>query len=435
MIINFNVENFASIKDKQTLSFEADKSKHLEDYYVIQTKTGHRLLKLGLIYGANASGKSNILKALDFLRELVLNPKRNKTTEIEFNPFLFDNITPNLPSILSIEFLQNDVKYYYEVEFNSKAILKEELINYNPSKAVIFKRTTDTIKQYSEIKFGSKISIDKVLKRTLEANTLSNNTVMGGFLKTNLEFEELKEVNDWFSYYLFPIVHTRTILDSFVTKNIHLTKINFKNVLEILRKADFNISYILIKEKEEEKIDGSINTHENELEANIDGVNVIKRKDKDTSVSVELEHLVNANKYTLPFELESQGTQRYYGLAGLLSLLISSSVSIPIDELESSLHPDLFTHFLLAFLINSKHSQLISTTHNREILNNKDIFRNDVIWFTNKNEQSATELYSLSDFDSAVIRDTTSIYNAYKIGKLGAVPNLSDYFLDINNEK
>ena len=86
-------------------------------------------------------------------------------------------------------------------------------------------------------------------------------------------------------------------------------------------------------------------------------------------------------------------------------------------------------------MINSKKSQLIATTHNREILNNKDIFRNDSIWFTNKNESCATELYSLSDFDSSIIRDTSNVYNAYKIGKLGGVPNLGDYYIDLDNEK
>jgi AAA15 family ATPase/GTPase len=107
-----------------------------------------------------------------------------------------------------------------------------------------------------------------------------------------------------------------------------------------------------------------------------------------------------------------------------------------IDELESSLHPDLYIHFLMTYLVNSKKSQLLATTHNREILNNKDIFRNDAIWFTDKNEYNATELYSLADFDSKTIRkDISSVYNAYKIGKLGGVPHLGDYYLDITHEE
>jgi len=434
MIINFSVQNFGSIKDKQTLSFEADRAQHLEDYFIIPSINGLRLLKLGLIYGANASGKTSILKALDFLRDLVLEPEDKKTSELNFNPFLFDQTTPRLPSILSIEFIQNETKYFYEIEFNKKAILKEELTNYNPSKASVFKRTTDIEKQFSEIKFGSKISIDKSFKKTLESNTLWNNSVLGGFLKTNIQCKELKDATDWFSNYLKPIIHTKTELESYVTSEIESSEINKKDVITILKKADFNISDIIINKKEKDIPNGIIYSVEYEIKASGEKVEVLKNKSTITSLDIELEHTVNKNKYNLPFELESQGTQRYYGIAGLLSLLIRGSISIPIDELESSLHPDLFTHFLLSFLMNSKKSQLIATTHNREILNNKDIFRNDTIWFTNKNENCATELYSLSDFDSSIIRDTSNVYNAYKIGKLGGVPNLGDYFIDLNHE-
>ena len=115
--------------------------------------------------------------------------------------------------------------------------------------------------------------------------------------------------------------------------------------------------------------------------------------------------------------------------------MIRNSVAFPIDELEASLHPELYIHFLLSFLINSNKSQIIATTHNREILDSKDIFRNDVIWFADKSETCATELYSLSDFDSSIVRDTSNIFNAYKSGKLGGTPNLGDYYIDISNEK
>lgn len=435
MIINFSVQNFGSIKDKQILSFEADKTTHLEDQYIINTKNGIRLLKLGLIYGANASGKTSILRAIDFFRDLVLEPEEKKTSSLKFNPFLFDNKTPSQPTILSFEFIQNDIRYFYEIELNKRAILKEELYHFNPSKANIFKRITNFEKQYSEIKFGSKFSIDKSFKKTLESNTLWNNTVLGGFLKTNIEIKELKDVTDWFEKYLSPIILSDTELDGYVTSQIDSTSINKKDVVRILKKADFNISDIIINKEEEDIPDGLIDYLENKVKAPIEKVNELRNKGKITSINIELEHTIKEKKYNLPFHSESQGTQRFYGFAGLLTLLIKGSTAIPIDELESSLHPDLYTHFLLSFLINSKSSQLIASTHNREILNNKDIFRNDAIWFTNKNENCATELYSLSDFDSTVIRDTSNIYNAYKIGKLGGVPNLGDYYIDLSNEE
>lgn len=432
MIVNFSIQNFGSIKDKQTLSFEADKSDHLEDHYIIKTKGGKRLLKLGLIYGANASGKTNILKAIYFLRTLVLEPEEKKTTSLHFNPFLFDTDFSNSHSSISIEFIQNETRYLYEIEFNKKSILNEVLYFFNPSKAKIFTRKTDIKNQYAEIKFGSKFSIDKSFKKTLESNTLWNNTVLGGFLKTNIEVKELNDVTRWFEDNLQTLVLSNTQLDSKITSQIENGIIKKADVIKILKKADFNISDITINKEGYKLGEGSMKIIEAmELPETV----MEKIKANPFLPKLTFEHSINGSKYSLPFDLESQGTQRYYGFAGLLALLIRNSIVIPIDELESSLHPDLFTHFILSFLLSSKSSQLIATTHYREILNNRDIFRNDSILFTNKNEHCATELYSLADFDSSVVRDTSNVYNAYKTGKLGGVPNLGDYYIDLNDEK
>jgi AAA15 family ATPase/GTPase len=430
MILNFSIQNFGSIKDRQTLTFEADKSDHLENSYVIHTN-GLRILKIALIYGANASGKTTILKALEFLRDIVLEPKTKKTDELDFQPFLFDSETPNQNAVISIEFLANDTKYFYEVAFFKKAVVYEVLNFHNPKKANIYKRTTDIRNEFTEITFGSKIKIDKTIEKNLEANTLWNNTVLGGFLKTNIDIKELKEVVEWFKNYLYPLVDTKTQLEGFVTSKIDQGELTKFDVINILKKADFHISDILIQENEQVIPDGFIELVKKQLKAHDSEVKKLEEKGKITSVSIEFEHTVNQAKYTLPIELESQGTRRFYGFAGLLALLIKNSTSFPIDELESSLHPDLYTHFILSFLLNSNKSQIIATTHNREIFDNKDIFRNDAIWFTDKNENGSTELYSLADFDSSIVRNTTNIYNAYKSGKLKATPNLGDNFIDL----
>ena len=430
MILNFSIQNFGSIKDRQTLTFEADKSDHLENSYVIHTN-GLRILKIALIYGANASGKTTILKALEFLRDIVLEPKTKKTDELDFQPFLFDSETPNQNAVMSIGFLANDTKYFYEVAFFKKAVVYEVLNFHNPKKANIYKRTTDIKNEFTEITFGSKIKIDKTIEKNLEANTLWNNTVLGGFLKTNIDIKELKEVVEWFKNYLYPLIDTKTQLEGFVTSKIDQGELTKFDVINILKKADFHISDILIQENEQVIPDGFIELVKKQLKAHDSEVKKLEEKGKITSVSIEFEHTVNQAKYTLPIELESQGTRRFYGFAGLLALLIKNSTSFPIDELESSLHPDLYTHFILSFLLNSNKSQIIATTHNREIFDNKDIFRNDAIWFTDKNENGSTELYSLADFDSSIVRNTTNIYNAYKSGKLKATPNVGDNFIDL----
>ena len=157
MIINFSVENFGSIKEKQTLSFLANKSDHLEDYYIIEPIKGLRLNKLALIYGANASGKTTVLKALDFLRKICTEPFDKKTEKFDFEPFLFDEKTPKQNTKFELEFVQSGIRYFYEVEFNKTCITKEKLFNFNPNKALVFERSTDEEKELTSVKFGNKV--------------------------------------------------------------------------------------------------------------------------------------------------------------------------------------------------------------------------------------------------------------------------------------
>ena len=412
MIVNFSIQNFGSIKGKQTLSFEADASEHLENTYVV-CAAGKRLLKLALIYGANASGKTTVLKALDFLRDLVVNPKEKKTDMLDFSPYLFDANTPEQPTELSIAFVHEEVYYEYEVAFTRQSVIREVLYVYDPEKTLVYERTTDTEGQLTKINFGYPITLDKSDQQVLELNTLWNNTVLGGFLKTNISFEELRQVTDWFGSYLKPIIAPDTKLDTYITNKIDEKKLTKGEVLEILKKADFNISDIVIRKKEEIVPEDLLIFFKGQVE--------IKGR-------IIIQHTINDTHYNLPMEQESEGTKRFYGFAGLLALLIKSPTVFPIDELESSLHPDLYTHFLLSFLQNAKQSQLIATTHNRELLADKDIFRDDVIWFTDKSKDCATDLYSLADFDTSTIKN---ILNAYKIGKFSGVPRLSDTFIDV----
>lgn len=415
MIINFSVENFGSIKEKQTLSFLADKSDHLEDYYIIEPIKGLRLNKLALIYGANASGKTTVLKALDFLRNISTNPFDKKTEKFDFEPFLFDEKTPKQNTKFELEFIQSGIRYFYEIEMNNKYIVYERLLNYNPNKAIVFERTTNEKKQLTIIKFGSKISKRKTLEDNLEIFTLWNNTVIGGFQKANLDFSIFKSISEWFLYIISPLFNIEARLKNVISENILRNNAFKKSIIDTLKKADINIADIVVKEKE----------------LSLDNSNAVSEFDDN---EIQLIHNVRGVNYSLHYGQESEGTKKYYSFAGILRILVGKTPAVvSIDELESSLHPELFIHFLLVFLVNSKKSQLIATTHSREILNNRDLFRDDSIWFTDKNEDSVTELYSLADFDSSVVRDTSNVLNAYKSGKLGGVPNLGDYYIDLED--
>ena len=447
MILNFSIQNFGSIKDKQTLSFEADKSDHLEEAYVTRCG-GRRILKLALLYGANASGKTTVLKALDFLRQLVIKPKSKKTERLDFEPYLFNPDTPKQPTVLSIEFIRNEVRYAYRVEFTQEAVVAEELYAYyTPNKARIYQRTTDLERQFVEIKFGSKMTKSKAVKQSLTANTLWNDTVLGGYLKTNVDFKELQEVVDWFKLYLKRMVQPQTSFEDRMFSKMKEGTLLSSDMIPILQQADLHISDIVIQSREIEEARG-IDDLYSLINSSLNPEDPFDPPKRWKGYGLELmgdgkviekilsfEHTVNGAKYQLPLEEESRGTRRYYEFAGLLALFIKDPRAMLIDELETSLHPDLYRHFIVSYLLNTKDSQILATTHNRELLDDRDLFRNDAIWFTDKSNADATELYSLADFDRSVIGKKTNVLNAYKSGKLSGTPILGDTHIDLNHGK
>jgi AAA15 family ATPase/GTPase len=307
---------------------------------------------------------------------------------------------------------------------------------YKPNKAIVYSRTTDLSKQFTTIKFGGKITITKEQKSSLEANTLWNNTVLGGFLKTNIDSLELQNAANWFKTTLYPIIKPNTDLFGFISGKIEEGEIIKNNIVELLKKADFNINDIIIRLAKIDFTSDLVEVFSKKLPVSGKKLSeMVEDRIMLDGKEVVFQHGFENANFSLPYSAESAGTQRYYQFCGLLDLMIRNEVVLPIDELESSLHPDLLKYFLLTFLVNSKKSQLIATTHYRELLMERDIFRNDVIWFTEQKKDGSTDLYSLTDFDSSVIRNTSSIYNAYKIGKLGARPNLNDYYIDLENGK
>lgn len=145
---------------------------------------------------------------------------------------------------------------------------------------------------------------------------------------------------------------------------------------------------------------------------------------------IDFVHTIDNDKsYILPMQAESSGTKRFFGLGGLLYELIHNDHFLCIDELETSLHPDLMLYYLQAFIVNARHSQLLVTTHNQMIMENTDFLRRDALWFSEKNDNGTAILYSAADFDSSTLRKDASIINAYRSGKLGSKPNLGSPFL------
>ncbi len=436
MIIEFSVKNFGSIKEKQTISFEATSGNELEEYYVIEPIPGLRLLKLGVIYGPNASGKSTILNALEFLRKLVVEAVYKKTDSLNFEPFLLDDEFINNPSLLEISFIANKRKYSYEVQFTKTHIVSEKLTYYPKNRAAeVYTRSTDPEKQISSISFGSTVKITSKDILTLEANTIWNNTLLGAIAKINIDVKELREIFEWFDEKLLPFITSKRFLIEWTTSQVENDDKMRRKVVELMRRADVQIGDLKVTNKEtivDDRMKRVLSTLREDANDVTHPVNRILQEGKVFKKEVEFSHTVNLNgkNYTRKFnqDLESNGTLQYFGLIGILTVLMESDAIGFIDEIESSLHPDLMKHLIMTFLANSLRSQLLITTHNVSFLDEKDILRNDSVWFTQKKEDGSTELYSLNDFDSSIFRKGSSLINAYKIGKLGAKPNLGSVF-------
>lgn len=408
MILDFTISNFRSIKEAQTISFEATKDTHLEDYFIIK-KDKYRILKIATILGANASGKSNIIRAFGLLHDLILSPCENKNSEIDYDKFALDTDFVDNDSVMIVNFICGEQKYYYEVHFNNKAVTYE-LLKKHPFGEFkdhnVYTRETDLEKGVSIIKWGSKYKLASKTRGLID-NLIHNRTVFGAFQNTNVDIPWMKEIIDWVDCYILPLVlPTPQGLFRDITEQIAEQRIDKEIIVRHLNKADIGISDFII-----EKIDNDIFNN------------------------YEIRFIHNGSQGGVSFDVreESEGTKRYYELSGVLMLLVKENHFVTIDELECRLHPDLYEHFVLTYLKNTKESQIIFTTHSREFLNDRGLFRDDSVWITEKTDVGATNLYSLADFDSNFLRNTTNRYNMYKAGRLGGVPRLQDTYFGSND--
>lgn len=426
MILELKFKNFLSFKDEVVFSFEATSDKYLEDYYVAEPEPGVRILKMAMIYGANASGKSNVLHAFDFVRSFVKRIPTQSEKSTEFIPFKFvDN--QDLPGSFDMIFYIEGTKYKYSLVLDEEKV-HSEILHYYPGTqpAIIFERTLDIKNDTSILKFGSKIKLSDQAIEAIQLKTLKNMSVFAAFTQVNISLPQLNIPLNWFRKQFMPMTDPYSSLTNYSDSYIKKDERVKNQALDFINKADFNISAVSFKKQttwlDDEVLKlieaGSMPDEQKHKLLNEKTIHIDKRL---------FEHKIIINNkvkyYSLPDELESKGTLRYYGLSAPFFNAISNDSFLSIDEIGTALHPLLVMHFLKEFLKKSNKAQLLFSTHNDSLLSEKDIIRKDAIWFTEKDKQGITSLYSLSDFN---IRKELSYYNAYKQGKFGAIPNLNE---------
>ena len=432
MIAEFKIRNFYSLRDEQTLSFIPTNDDTSRDIYTEEVADGVSLLKIGCIYGSNASGKTNILKALDFFTQFMINDDLNKGDEIGVVPFLLDDVSRQERTQFEMTFYLNREKYRLNLVLDNKVIYEETLQVYSSVQpTLLYKRTYNAEKDATDIVFGGKVGLVKKSREAIEGNTFNKRTVIAAFGKSNVEKSRLNLVYDFFSQRIAPIMYPQSSLMGFTKRRITKDRDGKlkKFILHFLKASDFNISDIAIHEEEVSIIP--------EMELMIKNTSGMPEKAKEeilkkgTLRSDEMffvHHTSNGDK-ELGEELESRGTKRYMGLATILYDLLVHGVILPIDEIETSIHYELLSYFIKVFLVNSKRGgQLIVSTHDVNLLD-EDYIRRDVIWFTDKNDFGETQLIRLSTLG---LHKTLSVYNAYKQEKLVDLPFLDSIYMDMD---
>lgn len=404
MIAEIKFKNLFSFRDEAVFSFEADKSKEMESYHVVEVVPGVRLLKFAVIYGANASGKSNFIKACDFLKSFITRTPSNKGEETGVIPFLMDKNSPKETSDISITFYMSKadlppVKFVYTLSLTRTHIHKESLSYYSSQQpTTVFERSIEG--GVSTIKFGSKIKLSAAAKEEISLRCLPNMSVCAAYMQVNVNIPEIEDVLLYFRDRIMSTVTSTSALEFAASHKIsEETSKNY--ILKYLQEADFNISDISAKDRD--------NTKEVVFQETL-----FQHKVKDANGK--------ESYYEFPDSFESQGTIRTMGIAGCVQETLENSAFLAVDEIESSLHPKLIEYIIERFLKESENAQLLVTTHYDGLLAEDDLLRNDNIWFTEKNSDGATVLYPLTDFKG--LNRISSLQKAYKFGKFGAIPNI-----------
>lgn len=416
MLIQFNVSNYMSIKDEVVLSTSAINSiKEHEDYLIKNNKSYY--LPTIAIYGANASGKSNINKALTFAILFVRSSQYKQINEpIGFVPFLLDDFSANEKTKMDFIYIRNGIKYAYGFVVDQNQVYEEYLQVYNSSKpSTIFIRKNVNEYEYTSPMIKSELA---EIQNKNQPNRL--------FLSTAAVWNS-KYVKEAYLWFLEDIdtYNSSTVQNNFI--NIIGEEGNKKEykdfLLNILKHADINISDYRVEVREVSTTEDMVSDNAINYGAYIKPENKVKEVRMFTKHDIEKGNSINS--YALDAMLESNGTKMLFAYGIMVLKALENGKTIIIDELDNGLHPMLVNYIVGLFNnseINKNGSQLIFNTHDVSLLD-LNIFRRDQIYFTEKDHSSGvTDLYSLSEFAP---RKNDNIRKGYMQGRYGAIPIIS----------
>lgn len=418
MLLEFRVENFRSFRDQQVFSMIPDEGKQEFESNTLEVTDKYRILKSAIIYGANASGKSNFMKALQALRNLVLNSANlepDKAFE-EYVPFQFNSRTASAPTVFELDFLIEAVRYNYHISILKNQVVEEKLLFYPEGReSKLF------VRKGMQFEFGDYLKGQKVVVSKL---TGRNQLFLSKAARNNIA--QLEEVYRFFAKDFMAVPFLDSWIDSYyverIAQELIKTKSNelfIKNFKNLLQSFDTGI-----------------------LDFNIEEANAPIFFNEKYKITTQHAHFNDAGQPAgsdfYPIEEESMGTQKLFVLGGLILRALMNGRVIMIDEFERSLHPLISSYLIQLFhdsKINTRGAQLIIASHDSNLLRSIE-YRRDQIWIVEKGKTGASELFSLADL-TGVLKGAP-YEKWYLSGRLGGVPAVKSLDFELKyaaNEK
>lgn len=408
MLIEFSVENFRSIRDQASLTLVADSGKERRTTHTIEVAVGSArpiaLLRSAAIYGANASGKTNLLRAFETMQRIVLR-SASELDALPVVPFRFDRASEAKPTTFEVQCLAGGVRYQYGFLATSAAVVDEWLYAWPQGRMQTwFERSAS-----GDFKFGDKLFGEKeVWRRSTRPNALFLSTAV------TLNSTQLQPLFDWFKDHL----HVAGIGGWSNSLTVECCEGRRKEeIVGFLRQADLAVSDVRLAEAA-----FSPDLMPSDMPSGVRD-EIVREFSDAKLVRPQLSHEVPGG-LTVELDLaeESDGTQKVFALAGPWLDALERGYVVVLDELHDQLHPA-----LVRFLINLFHdpsrnrngAQLIFSTHETSILN-QEVFRRDQIWFCERNRELATTLFPLTDFRPR--KGVENLERAYLAGRYGGVP-------------
>ncbi|MDE1987647.1 MAG: ATP-binding protein [Alphaproteobacteria bacterium] len=420
MLIGFQVENFRSFKSEQTFSMVAGHfSEHVDTNTFDPPIAGFgKLLRTAAVYGPNAGGKTNLLLALKFIKDFVVNSASATAAVYPYSPFKLTATARRKPSKFQITFVQDRARYDYGFWMGSERIEKEWLVEYAHSGSrtrgrTLFERDWNAKGSGYTWKFSSFLKGQRsVWSEATRPDAL--------FLSTAIQLNstQLRPVFDWFQQRLIIIVGDVKLNES-LTINLLEEPHGKERLLPFLREADLGIADLQMKKEPIPPTGGVLVSQSRPVMVHSPG------GASANLITVTLSHQGDGDKPVgFDFSEESTGTQILFKTAGAWLNVLKNGEVLVFDEIDTNMHPALLRYLLSQFQskkTNPNNAQLICSTHNTSILD-RALFRRDQVWFTEKDQSGASHLYPLSDFSP---RTDESFEKAYMRGRYGAQPVFS----------